>query len=257
MTMDLAIALGREFEAGTVPPKERSVVQSLIGAFSASDNGWTDRQTRMAAALLSNARQAHGHMETLPPVPFTRGGPWWKDTTPHRQALRGIKSGNNRRYRTRDRDIAIERHYRTRKHTQKQLARHHGLSERQIRRIITRIATNTIDISRRTIASTTELLVKNVRDFLSKGGADTNHSEDACFSIPHAKRSDIHGRKPRMLKALACWLRLECNQNATETDVIQEAHYLNTLESEPLTLKELKRQAAAAFKFACEHFRRD
>ena len=86
------------------------------------------RQWAMAAVLARKAGVAPepgrgGYV--LVQAPETR---WFLDTSPHRQACRGRKSGLARRHATRDRDGLIARWVNRRRHSVRQVARHVGLS---------------------------------------------------------------------------------------------------------------------------------
>ena len=79
-----------------------------------------------------------GEVRAVAPFPYTRGGPWWLDRRPARQALRGRKSGIARRWRTRDRDRLIHKLRRQGK-TLAQIAAVVGLSRQGVNYVLKRV----------------------------------------------------------------------------------------------------------------------
>ena len=131
---DLAIALATEHEAGRL---HDPAVPSLLKAWS--DGGWTRRQAAKVRVILSRADPRPGERRAIPPAAYDDGCPWWIDTRPERQALRGRKSGIVRRWRTRERDELIHRWYRRGKRTVAEMAAHFGMSRQGIYYAINRV----------------------------------------------------------------------------------------------------------------------
>ena len=137
---------------------DHPVARSLLRAWS-SDRGWTARQAAYAARLVREAAPVEGEERLVPPAPYLSGGAWWRDVSAARQALRGVKSGIMRRWRTRKRDNEIKALYEAGQHTQTMLAELFALSVRTIKRILRRFREG-VDIRRRTVAPTDSLLAK-------------------------------------------------------------------------------------------------
>ena len=169
-------------------------------------DAWQDRGDLTAAGWRFVARiirdaQPPGSTRTIPPVPNNERGPWWTDTTPPRQSLRGIKSGIVRRHREADRDEAIVK-ARNRGITIAAIAEHFRLSTRTIYRILAR-ARHGVDISRRTIASTAAVIwdvskifrrqPRVTRTILENDATHASHAESAPADRPDSARQGVPG----------------------------------------------------------------
>ena len=154
---DAVIRLGQMLEAGRLDRRAALHAKSILHAWSRQE--LTDRQYRKVQALIGTAAPRPGETRSLPPVPYKSGEGWWQDTSPARQALRGIKSGIVRRWKTRERDETICRLRRLAGKTVAALATLYGLCERQIRNILRREREG-VDMSRRTRAPSVSVLWK-------------------------------------------------------------------------------------------------
>ena len=99
-----------------------------MSEWSRREGELTRRQWRMAAVLARKAGTAPepGRGEhVLVKAPETR---WWFETSSHRQACRGRKSGLARRYATRERDARIARWVNRGRYTVRQVAKHVGMA---------------------------------------------------------------------------------------------------------------------------------
>ncbi len=116
--------------------RDRACVRGLLRAWSEHE-GLTFKQWQMASALArkGGTQPQHGGRYVLTKAP---DGRWWLDTSSHRQACRGRKSGLGRRYRTRERDERIGRWINTGKYSVLQVAVHCGLHPTTVWRIASR-----------------------------------------------------------------------------------------------------------------------
>ena len=183
--IDTVSALAVAMEEGRFSPEHEAKAKSLVRAFS-SDDGWTTQQAALANHLV---RESKEHVpvkdgELPPPAPLYRD--FDGDTSQQRQALRGIRSGVMRRYRTLERDKAIWQDKQDGL-TNQEIARRHKLCIRQVQNIVRYMRDKWVDIRRRLIAPVTELLVSDPKAFLSKlsflNGGETNHTDNAIKGL--------------------------------------------------------------------------
>ena len=203
--VDLGIAFGREFEAGRISDES---APSLLRAWS-SDRGWTPRQAAKAAVILDKAGRP------VPPSTHTRGDPWWFDTRPERQALRGRKSGIMRRWRERERDELIDRWYHRGIHTVAEMAEHFGLTRQAIYHVLHRVVSAPLP----RLAAIVKRTIENV----------------PVLGIPSA----VRGREPRIWTSLMRWCGLRTVREQPDDAVEAEAERLNALEERPLKPRRL------------------
>lgn len=205
---ELAIQLGGLLEDGRVLDPRAS--RSLLVAWS-SDEGWTSAQARLAARLIHEATPQEGHERAVAPFAYTMGGPWYRDTRPERQALRGRKSGIVRRWRTRERDRRIRR------------LRDDGLSLAEIGEIVG-LAKSTVH----------HILTRVVSDPLPRLAAVRRTIVNMQVRIPDAVLERVPGRTTSVFKSLLAWCGLEVVRDLPDSAVRSQARRLNDALDRPL-----------------------
>ena len=224
--------LARSVRSSALTDRDRHCARSLVEQWSRREGELTRRQWRMAAVL---ARKAGTAPEPGPsgyvPVkaPESR---WWFNTSSHRQACRGRKSGIARRYATRDRDARIARWINRGKYSIRQVARHVGLSTGAVSAIASRARGgkgywrgpekyHPPDTRRRRVFSQPSL--RTCRPFSPFPPAAAGSRNVALFT------------------SLSAWTGLQEVKRLPDAAVRAEAERLNLLFSKPLRPKELKR----------------
>ena len=203
----LAFTLAAEVEARR---QRAPAAVSLLKAWSAK--GWTQRQSDYAAVLVRQADPVEGRARAVPPYTYSRGGPWWHDVRPQRQALRGRKSGIMRRWATRDRDLLIHRWYRTGKFTVTEMAAHFELTRQGIYYVLRRTvsaALAKIEPVKRTIRKVQRMVLGELPKAYPVDSLETGHAELRLFTV------------------LRRWLALNVVREAPDSRVRAEAERLN------------------------------
>ncbi len=229
----LMIGLGHAVESRLLSPGDSMRAQSLIRWWAQQTQLWTP-QWDLAAALLSKSIHSPvtefppnrietraGVCERVPPYPYTRGGPWWKDTRPERQAQRGYKSGIMRRERTRERDAKIKRWHETGKHTVIEMARFFEISRQAIYKILRRVIAVRPPLVEKKEDNRTNMKVQN----------------SPMREPPHADAVDpldVSGRSPRLFQGLMRWCGLRLVKDLPDEAVYREAERLNRMEDRPM-----------------------
>ena len=207
----MAIQLAETLEAGRV--RDHHAARSLLRAWS-SDEGWTPAQARLAARLLREAPLPAGEVRAIAPHTYRRGGAWWRDVRPERQALRGRKSGITRRWRTRDRDKRI-RTLRRQGESLGKIASTVGMSRSGVVHVLKRKMSAPLPrlaAVRRTILRTPEAIIGS-------------HSSRNCA----------------LFNGLIRWTGLRTVRLLSDNDVADEAHRLNRTLPKPLGDREVRK----------------
>ena len=228
-------ALAAASRSPLLTPHDKHCARSLIRAWSdqatagprASPLDLSRRQWRMATALSIKARVAPASVRyVLTKAPEAR---WWFDTSAHRQACRGRKSGVARRYTTRDRDARISRWVNRGVHSVHEVARHVGLALSTVSRIASRARGGTgfwrgperyhrPDIRRR------------------KGLREPSGNTPRALSL-----TGRGSRNVELFTSLTAWTGLRTVQKLPDTAVFDEAERINAVLREPMRPAELRK----------------
>lgn len=131
--------LARACRSPALTERDRHAARSLVERWSRTEGELTARQWALAAVLTRKAGPAPDAPRRSGYVPeAAREGRWWLDTSPWRQARRGIKSGCVRRHQTRERDARIARWVNRGRFTVREVARHVGIAPSTVSRIASR-----------------------------------------------------------------------------------------------------------------------
>ena len=220
-------------------------VKSLYNYWSEYEN-WTGKQVGYVQYLLREAGK-----KILLPAPITSmHNPFPRSRNRHLQALRGVKSGEVRRYQTRTRDFRILEMSKNGT-KQKVIADYFCISTRHVRYILRRFRDG-VRIARRTIMPTDSYRIKDVLGFLKEG-------EDRIRTVKkiqgHRKfllpipLENIDGAAPRILKSLCKWVVLDVCAGVSEVDVMKAAEYLNGNDATGVSPKRLAGIVRSVMKF--------
>lgn len=212
--VDVAIALGEADEAGVVP--DAHAARSLLKVWS-SDDGWTPAQRRLAFVLVLRSAPIAGEVAAMPPVPYTRGGPWQADMRPERQSLRGRKSGIVRRWRTRDRDRLIH-DMRRRGATLAVIAARVKLTRQGVHYVLKRVISAPLP----KLAAVKRTIEKM-----------------QSWAMPRAILPRCRGRTTSIRNALLAWCGLQVVRRLPDDEVHREAAWLNNQLDQPLPRRRL------------------
>ena len=128
--------LARASRSPALTDRDRYAARSLMERWSRAEGDLTARQWALAAVLARKAGPAPDAPRRSGYVPVAAPERrWWFDTSPWRQARRGVKSGCVRRHQTRERDDKIARWVNRRRFTVRQVARHVGMAPSTVSRI--------------------------------------------------------------------------------------------------------------------------
>ena len=230
-------ALARACRSPRLDAHDRHCARSLIDQWSrqatagprATPIPLTRRQLAMAAVLARKAGSAPGPGRgayVLEKAPERR---WFLDTSPHRQACRGRKSGMTRRYATRDRDAKIARWINRGRHGVRQVAKHVGLSIGAVSAIASR--------------------ARGGKGYWR--GPEKYHPPDTrrrrLFSLPSWKAprafnpASHASRNSSIFSSLTAWTALNTVRKLPDRVVLHEAERLNCELIRPLRPAEIRR----------------
>ena len=209
----LAVQLCELLTAGRL--QQPAVARSLLRR---NGDDWTPRQCRKAIAMLGSAQRRAGETVSVPPFPYTRGGDWWRDVRPERQAARGRKSGRARRWETRHRDARICRWFRAGKYKATEIARHVGLSVRQVYRIVARV-----------IPPQPPKVPWKTRSEREVVTSTLDYTKDASLD------DSREGREPQVFGGLLRWTSQMAVRKMPDEAIFREAERLNARLDRPLT----------------------
>ena len=222
--------LARSVRSSALTDRDRHCARSLVEQWSRREGELTRRQWRMAAVLARKAGTAPEPGPSGYVLVKARETRWWLDTSPHRQACRGQKSGLARRYTTRERDARIAHWVNRGRYTVRQVARHVGMAASTVSRIASRARGGTGFW--RGPPKQWPLPPSRPRRPLRQPSLNTRRA----FS-PAAASS----RNTAIFASLMAWTGLRAVQKLPDRAVRDEAECLNRLLREPLRPAELRR----------------
>ena len=223
-------ALARAVRSPGLTDRDRHCARSLVERWSRREGELTRRQWRMAAVLARKAGTAPepGRGEhVLVKAPETR---WWFETSSHRQACRGRKSGLARRYATRERDARIAHWVNRGRYTVRQVAKHVGMAASTVSRIASRARGGT------------GFWRGPPKQWPLPPSRPRRPLRQPSMSTPKAFSPAVSGsRNTSIFASLMAWTGLRAVQKLPDRAVRDEAECLNRLLREPLRPAELRR----------------